>query len=300
MRASLLCALCALCAAVPATLKDTVLAITDHALDHADGPTHGGANMTDAEMSPDATRAGATASASLIDAAASPNAGLAGANPTDAKACATAPWVIVLSTGRAGSTTIFNMLTQAGVAMSPENKLLGSLESLVKKTTALHAEHDHSFAHPRLDTHAVNDAACRWLAALQGPVPEAAPRGFKEIRDEGVELLPRIFSPSTTRYVLNYRKNVTAQRQSGYFEGKSSRQSDYLAKSLAHFRAALSGESVFELPLEDFSVSNFNRLFDWLDLPCRTRFVLQAHADSSYNDDTRSDAVKCDTASGAG
>ena len=57
MRAPLLCALCALCAAVPATLKDTVLAITDHALDHADGPTHGGANMTDAEMSPDATRA---------------------------------------------------------------------------------------------------------------------------------------------------------------------------------------------------------------------------------------------------
>ena len=35
MRAPLLCALCALCAAVPATLKDTVLAITDHALDHA-------------------------------------------------------------------------------------------------------------------------------------------------------------------------------------------------------------------------------------------------------------------------
>ena len=300
MRAPLLCALCALCAAVPATLKDTVLAITDHALDHADGPTHGGANMTDAEMSPDATRAGATASASLIDAAASPNAGLAGANRTDAKACATAPWVIVLSTGRAGSTTIFNMLTQAGVAMSPENKLLGSLESLVKKTTALHAQTDHSLAHPRLDTHAVDDAACRWLAALQGPVPEAAPRGFKEVRDEGVELLPRIFSPSTTRYVLNYRKNVTAQRQSGYFEGKSSRQSDYLAKSLAHFRAALSGESVFELPLEDFSVSNFNRLFDWLDLPCRTRFVLQAHADSSYNDDTRRGAVECDTASGAG
>ena len=40
MRAPLLCALCALCAAVPATLKDTVLAITHHALDHADGPTH--------------------------------------------------------------------------------------------------------------------------------------------------------------------------------------------------------------------------------------------------------------------
>ena len=260
--------------------------------------THGGANMTDAEMSPDATRAGATASASLIDAAASPNAGLAGANPTDAKACATAPWVIVLSTGRAGSTTIFNMLTQAGVAMSPENKLLGSLESLVKKTTALHAQTDHSLAHPRLDTHAVNDAACRWLAALQGPVPEAAPRGFKEIRDEGVELLPRIFSPSTTRYVLNYRKNVTAQRQSGYYEGKG--EGVDFAKKLAHFRAALSSESVFELPLEDFSVSNFNRLFDWLDLPCRTRFVLQAHADSSYNDDTRRDAVECDTASGAG
>ena len=296
MRAPLLCALCALCAAVPATLKDTVLAITDHAL--ADGPTHGGANMTDAEMSPDATRAGATASASLIDAAASPNAGLAGANPTDAKACATAPWVIVLSTGRAGSTTIFNMLTQAGVAMSPENKLLGSLESLVKKTTALHAQHDHSFAHPRLDTHAVDDAACRWLAALQGPVPEAAPRGFKEVRDEGVELLPRIFSRSTTRYVLNYRKNVTAQRQSGYYEGKG--EGVDFAKKLAHFRAALSSESVFELPLEDFSVSNFNRLFDWLDLPCRTRFVLQAHADSSYNDDTRRDAVECDTASGAG
>ena len=93
---------------------------------------------------------------------------------------------------------------------------------------------------------------------------------------------------------------MTDQLQSGYFEGKSSRQSDYLAKSLAHFRAALSGESVFELPLEDFSVSKFNRLFEWLDLPCRTRFVLQAHADSSYNDDTRRDAVECDTASGAG
>ena len=127
-------------------------------------------------------------------------------------------------------------------------------------------------------------------------MPEAAPRGFKEIRDEGVELLPRIFSPSTTRYVLNYRKNVTAQRQSGYF--KRAEETD-LAKKLAHFRAALSNESVFELPLEDFSVSAFDRLFDWLDLPCRTRFVLQAHANSSYKNDTRRDAVECDTASGA-
>ena len=95
MRASLLCALCALGAAVPAPIKDTVLTMTppsaDRAHDHADGPTHGGAtgaNATDPEAPPetliakseagaaaspethDATRAGATASASLIDAAA--------------------------------------------------------------------------------------------------------------------------------------------------------------------------------------------------------------------------------------
>ena len=97
-----------------------------------------------------------------------------------------------------------------------------------------------------------------------------------------------------------WASNGRGDEQSGYFESKSSRQSGYLAEKLARFRAALSSESVFELPLEDFSVSNFNRLFDWLDLPCRTRFVLQAHADSSYNDDTRRGAVECDTASGAG
>ena len=72
------------------------------------------------------------------------------------------------------------------------------------------------------------------------------------------------------------------------------------ARILSLKRKCRTRSTVFELPLEDFSVSNFNRLFDWLDLPCRTRFVLQAHADSSYNDDTRRDAVECDTASGAG
>jgi hypothetical protein len=93
MRASLLCALCALGAAVPAPIKDSVLTITppsaDLAHDHPDGPTQGGAtgaNATDPEAPPetltakseagaaaspethDATRAGATASASLIPA----------------------------------------------------------------------------------------------------------------------------------------------------------------------------------------------------------------------------------------
>ena len=98
MRASLLRALRALGAAVPAPIKDIVLTMSppsaDRAHDHADGPTQGGAtgaNATDPEAPPetltakseagaaaspethDATRAGATASASLIDAAASPN-----------------------------------------------------------------------------------------------------------------------------------------------------------------------------------------------------------------------------------
>ena len=201
------------------------------------------------------------------------------ARPRGRGACAAAQqWVVVLSTGRAGSTTILQMLNAAAplVALSGEqtdwgarpgdrssllNTLWGALELSLRIAGRARAGDAARAAHP--DPNALKDTACQGLLAQFPPSTNATIRGFKDLIanvDVGrvVSLLPGV------RFVINYREDQQAQTRSGFWRTAGDASVSALRQRTDQLLRETAASPRFDLPLERFSVRAFDALLRFL------------------------------------
>ena len=93
--------------------------------------------------------------------------------------------------------------------------------------------------------------------------------GWKEVRYDSLEVLEtmrKIFPCS--KFVINYRKNLTAHRASILRKWKWTKLSmDYLTKRLRLLTVDFAGRypsAVYEMPLRDFTVKKYTKLLRWI------------------------------------
>ena len=214
--------------------------------------------------------------------------------------CAT-KWLLVIATGRSGSTTILNMLN-----ILPHVNNMGEDKGQLKPFVTLSQDlnytqsiskpnrHD-AWYHFANDIHGVYCLAQKWLKSKY-PVPnDTMYFGFKEIRYNNVEDLDFIEKAFPCAHIiLNTRQNVTAQAQSAFQQGNE--QSIYKHNHLLRtFYESQSRQQKLWFTLEEFSLESFNSIIRWLELPerCEYNRVMVTNSNSSYSLDYDSTAVTC-------
>ena len=208
-------------------------------------------------------------------------------------------WVFIIATGRSGSTTVLDMLNLVpAIELSGEkgpgfcNLWPQMYES--QRSVLLQQSKNHAFlnsatglqlkaAENRMDA-AVSRSMCTWIKGLEPRGRTQAlvtTHGFKEIRPCYVNLLTRAFPRA--KFILNFREDVEAQSHSAWFAQNSTHALDILEGKIETYRSQLRGYDTFELPLESFNVSTFNRLLRWLGTTdCTYRGVLHSNANKGY------------------
>ena len=226
--------------------------------------------------------------------------------------------ILVLSTGRAGSTTILDMLNAIPqIALAGELHLshAGGDKSVLRLlmdafALSLHpgvtGQKDESrFAQP--DQQKLRQHLLEWVRDMRPSRPEREYYGFKElIQNFDVSRFLSICNcSSSVRMVRNYRNDVAAQSQSGFHGiggdqttfntwsahsfgiGRESSSNKWKASALARltekFKKDTQAVRHFDLPLERFSVHQFNTLLSFLGIrDCAYTRVLHGNANNSY------------------
>jgi len=199
--------------------------------------------------------------------------------------CSDAKFVLILGTGRSGSTSALRMVNSLpGVALSGEH--FGQ----VRDVMAFHrkSERARRAKGPAwVDGRFAKSTKC-WL---QSWYRHDGTAGFKEIRyndDETLEFLRWGFGPSVT-FVLNYRESLSDQlrsrRRAHGFPKASTGGDEQLraeTKALLEFYER-HREQAFLLPLERFSLRTFDDLFAFLGFPqCRALRLPHLNKNGGY------------------
>jgi hypothetical protein len=206
------------------------------------------------------------------------------------------PFLFIMASGRSGSTSLMAMINSLpGFDISGENDdelsaLRAVYESRSRRSCQYAAqmgkENRACSSRNRRELLAVQ--SWLWEANLHGgnmsrPSPNVV--GFKEIiwTDKSARFLQEVAPCS--RFVLNMRRNLTAQAASGFFREHPdalARVEEQKSLVLAAYRT-IPRERVFRLDLEDFSVSKFNALAAWLGVPCKFQTLAHANRDGTYD-----------------
>ena len=215
-------------------------------------------------------------------------------------------WLVVISAGRAGSTTILDMLNtvpfislSGELAISPETEdhSLGLRLSDPRADCAprsvigrLFSTYDLSLS-PGLTgsygtaRYAVPQAArlkhhmCGWLRDMMPSTPSRHYFGFKEMVHciEPLDQTLALLGPNV-RIIRSFRRNVAKQLNSAFWKTIKGASTLLQRHTAEMFRATSSYPNVFDLPLEEFSVAKFNELLSFLGIGgCKFTRVLHAN-----------------------
>merc|ERR1712100_326508 len=106
--------------------------------------------------------------------------------------------------------------------------------------------------------------------------------GWKAIRfsRESLEFMPILFP--CAKYIVNWRKNITAQMQSGWYA--TTNQELYLPERTDELKtwSRRHKGNAFELPLHKFSIDKFNEMASWLGYRCKYNGVTH-HNNHGYS-----------------
>jgi len=229
---------------------------------------------------------------------------------TDCNLCAH-DWVIVLATGRSGSTSVLQMLNALpGFFIAGEHR--GAIKNLMgfwrevfqtpgmptnwagktdvvgfKNNTRSIGAWFHAARSKKHVLCTLQKAAQTLLGDIDGSIYTTL--GFKEIRydnKEALTFLTQLFP--CARFVVNIRRNLKAQSHSAFWNQPGKR--DEVLKVLKSESQTLRGWQAkdrsrrFLLELEDFSTHTFNSLLHWLGVTgCKYKQVAHANDDNSYN-----------------
>ena len=224
--------------------------------------------------------------------------------------CASHSWLVILGTGRSGSTTILSMLNAVPqIQISGENYgMMNPLAYVLTRHQAplsklKHLNFKGYSGSSRSPWYGVNGEEVR--DSLCSVVLRLAPhdktkhrpliRGFKEVRWErsvlgAVALLPGV------RFVVSYRRDTSGQAASGWHSWNGSARAaagwaspnqgiDEATRAMLEAVNA-TGRPTFHLPLEDFSTAAFNQLLRWVGVTnCSFRGVVHEHSGGGYSAD---------------
>jgi len=189
-------------------------------------------------------------------------------------------WIIILGTGRSGSTTLLEMVNLLpGVELNGENN--GALFTFynLKERLSWGPMNEDILKVRELEIHCLVQ---RWFlrAGETDCSSRTIVRGFKEIRYHDPAILEFISASfPSARFVVNYRQDYRAQlsSESAWFGQDHDAEKELLDKNaniLAWARGQPRGR-VFELPMENFNAANFTALYSWLGFSgCMAQSVL--------------------------
>lgn len=215
--------------------------------------------------------------------------------------------MIILGTGRSGSTTLMEMTNELpGYDIAGEHD--GILIPLYQAFTLFHENIKNNNKNNITTTSTTETILTKsqylcWMqdwfyrtAGYKANFTGSDVHGFKEIRYGldtkllnflAMELFP------CAKFVVNYRLDIVAQHQSSF---QQQVDLDVLTNKTIRLQsfAQQYSKRTFEMPLEYYhNISQWNALFAFLGRPkCVANSVLHANADGGYNVDTRS-VVTC-------
>ena len=215
-------------------------------------------------------------------------------------------WLVVMSTGRAGSTTILQMLNAIPMIKltgelkdwRTQDRVLSSLFSALKTSRNIGSFGGYSM-HAEPQTAKLEHHICGWLRDMMPSGPSRHWQGFKELYASGnadAELplrATKLFRQSRLRVVRNYRKDYSQQARSGFhLRSGGGHSADLLNRTTSEMLSRTRHFQHFDMPLEAFSVGLFNQLLSFLGISnCSYTRVLAANSASSYTRDLNSSGL---------
>ena len=218
-------------------------------------------------------------------------------------------WLIILTTGRAGSTTILNMLNAIPqIAITGELnadhprfpghsghvlRLLFDVLDASTSATVVGLPGDPSYAAPQVPR--LRQHMCGWIRDMLPPDRSDLPRyhGFKALLQHvpNFNRTVELFGEGSIRVVRNYRIDLEAQARSMMLSKVFSPDvtlADALARvqrDTSRLHAMTAGVRSFDLPLERFNTHHFNNLLAFLDIRnCSFSRVLRSNANGTFGD----------------
>mmetsp|Transcript_6559 Transcript_6559/g.7501 ORF Transcript_6559/g.7501 Transcript_6559/m.7501 type:complete len:333 (+) Transcript_6559:292-1290(+) len=212
--------------------------------------------------------------------------------------CEDYDWIFILGTGRSGSTSILNMVnTLPGFYLAGENgRSIKTFYKLPffdgnerqKELEGLGVVPRGPYKHKNVNINSLYCSVQRYYRDIVGYSKKGkkfAVTGFKEVEitEPGVlKFMAKAFP--CARFIVNYRKDLKAQHASKFQKEVPLFQLRKATNSLLEW-ATENGERTFVMPLEDFSVSLFNKMLDWIGVSgCVYKDVLHANK-GGYKDD---------------
>ncbi|CAE7249894.1 unnamed protein product [Symbiodinium natans] len=198
-------------------------------------------------------------------------------------------FLFIVATGRSGSTSLMNMVSLIdGVFLYGENygalRHLGQMQERFFSTLAAQG-HDAPLLAERLLLHSQD-----WLWDFLTPPSflndwkqSVSIRGFKEIRWDATAFQFVRRTCPCSRFIFNYRLDKDAQSQSAFYKTRNA-SPESLSIFTQQMRQLLEETELpfLELPLENFTLSSFNRLAHWLGAECRFTNITHSNANGTY------------------
>jgi hypothetical protein len=209
-------------------------------------------------------------------------------------------WLFILATGRSGSTSILESFNIIDSVFRLRGEFGGAMSDLVKfnhNQFIREPSYKHNIAANTHDIFDVRDLLYDYqqiLIHLNPPAKNLRPEnatqkilGFKEIQYNTpghLSFLKRAFPCS--RIIYNYRNNVSEQKQSAFFKDKVKITTEELASTNELLKNKLSQkfkETTTVIALEDFGVSKFNEVLEWMNInKCRFKKICHSNDNDSY------------------
>jgi len=214
-------------------------------------------------------------------------------------------WVIILGTGRSGSTTLMQMVN----AISPDIYIGGENYGFADllKDTYNHGVSDKLYKRQPSGpwkTNKLDKGAFIW--SIQNVMMKALGKfdeentkivGFKEIRHFDSEVLNsfvEIFGQDA-KFIVNWREDHESQVKSAFYKKNKNAEDTIENKEnqLREWSKSQPKDRTFDIPLESFSLEIFNELIDWLGYEgCSFKKILKSNSQGSYKEDSRKDLLK--------
>jgi hypothetical protein len=241
--------------------------------------------------------------------------------------CTGIRWLIVVATGRSGSTTVMDMLN-ALPTVSVRGEMSGTVGLSIDMLDAADAGRevkDGPLRHFQASEQALECILERWFATLCTPSWQEKRGeyvGFKELFWEMSRrsvsthsferlalLMERVFPGA--KFVLSTREDTAAQSKSGFWASQGVVKEQRLPRNVTGYQTKglldvstallrqwghrLGPDRSYWLPLprNGFTIQQFNDLAQWLGVPCRFLSIAHANKDNTYRANHTDTTVSC-------
>ena len=202
-------------------------------------------------------------------------------------------WIIILATGRSGSTTLMSMVNLLpGVNISGEHDgLMHSFKDLRDHLRRLKRMRGIAWAHTlwASEDNQVYCMAQQWVksdSSNRNRSDDLIRHGFKEIRYNDVDILEFLEDAfPNAQFIISYRRDIAAQLSStskAFSQPFGTNDLNKHTKTLLDWAKERPDNKTYDMPLEKFSLETFSNLYQWLGFNCTATAMEHDNADKGY------------------